>query len=321
MKRSSFFVMAVGLVLVGLFTIRCTGPSTPVITFLSPTAGEPIVATDDPVDTPITVSVDVAFPPAINPCAGTTFAVIPSTLRVTLKQMDDSTVLNEREIDASGWWTQTMDEIQGEITIGGETSGESWGVYWLCVYIENEQGPVENDACLAIRVEKPIDTYVGGTYTVRITGLRQSPAGCILPDIVLGPVNDMIGPLTFQVTMVDAGLYPTSISLPLPYPIGIINVDARVDETNNDIAFDPVEHAIDFGQLNLPIPGGNCLIQGTADGAIDGQTSPGADDLDGTIRVSGMEVSLGSGAGDCILTTPDPECSLYITIDGNPVGQ
>ncbi len=70
MKRSSFLVVAVGLVLIGLFTIRCTGPSIPVIAFLSPTAGEPIVTSDDPLDTPITVPVDVAFPPAVNPCAG-----------------------------------------------------------------------------------------------------------------------------------------------------------------------------------------------------------------------------------------------------------
>ena len=131
-------------------------------------------------------------------------------------------------------------------------------------------------------------------------------------------MNDMIAQMFFQVTLFDAGVYPTWVSLPLPSPVGTIDVYARLDEPNNDIAFDPIGHAIDFGQLNMPIPGGNCLIQGTADGAIDGQT-PLPDDLDGTIRVSEMQVSVGSGTGDCILTTPDPECSLYITIDGDPI--
>jgi len=320
MKRSSTLVLACGLLMVGLFTIRCTEPTIPIVKILSPGAGVPIVAEVDPLDSPIVIDVEVSFPPAVNPCAGLTFPVLPETLTVTLKETDDSVPLNEWVIDASGWWNDTFDSISGQIAIGGESSDQSWGVYSICVYIENEMGPVKGQKCRAVRVEKPITTFTGGTYEVRITGLNQSPSACILPDILLGPVNEMLAPLTFEVETYDAGIYPTSIDLLLPDPIGIMSVTARLDEANNDLAFDPLTHTIDFGQLSLPIPieGANCLIQGTAQGAIDGQTRP--DDLDGHIGVSQIEVTTGSGAGDCALSTPDPACTLFISIDGDPVG-
>jgi hypothetical protein len=306
--------------MVGLFTVRCTGPSIPTVSFLSPTVGEPVVAAVDPLDAPVVLDVEVAFPPAVNPCAGLTFPVLPETLAVKLQQMDDSTPLNEWVVDASGWWNDTYDAIQGQITIGGASSGQSWGVYRICVTIENEMGPVEYDVCRVVRVEKPITTYVGGMYSVRVTGIHQAPGACILPDFLLGPVNETLLPLTFPVTTFDAASYPATVALPLPPPLGTMEINARLDEPNNDIAFDPVTLAIDFGQLALPIPvpGVNCLVQGTAEGAIDGQVL--LDDLDGTIRVSQIAVSTGSGQGNCILVTPaDPACSLYIRFDGDPL--
>jgi hypothetical protein len=321
MKRSSYFVLALGVFLVGLFTVRCTEPTIPIVRFLSPMAGVPIVAEVDPLDAPVVVDVEVAFPPAVNPCAGLTFPVLPGTLAVTLRQMDDLTVVNEWAIDASGWWNETNDAIAGQITIGGESSGQSWSAYSVCVNIANAMGPVPYKVCQTVRVEKPIATYTGGTYEVRITGISQSPDGCILPKVLLAPVNQIIATLDFDVTTFDAADYPTSIALPLPDPIGMMYVDAQLDVPNNDLAFDPVTHAIDFGQINLPIevPGVNCLVEGTATGAIDGQVLP--DDLDGKIAVSQIAVSQGSGQGSCTISTPsDPACKLYIAIDGDPVG-
>ena len=42
------------------------------------------------------------------------------------------------------------------------------------------------------------------------------------------------------------------------------------------------------------------------------------DDLDGTIRISDMTVSIGSGQGGCILD-PSAYCVLYIRVDGDGV--
>ncbi len=320
MKRSRFVVPAVGLFLIGLFTVRCTDPTIPVIRILSPTSSDPVVAEVDPLGAPVVADVEVLFPPVVNPCAGATFPVLPETLSVTLKQLVDGTPVNEWAIDASSWWNETFDAIQGQITIGGESSGQSWGAYLLCVSIENLEGGAE-EACSSLRVERPIAEFAGGQFQVRVARIEQSALNCLLPQFALDEIMNLFAAETFDVTVPDGDGYPASIVIPLPEPIGEIEVEAALVPETNDIVFSPVTLAgIDLGLYEPLNPLGlNCLIGGTADGSIDGQVDP--DDLDGRIRAFDLTIGLGSGGGSCILKAPaaDPPCRLIVTIDGDRV--
>jgi hypothetical protein len=314
MKRKNLSTLSVGIILIGLLIVRCTEPLVPKINILSPDPSVPVVSAIDPLDLidPILVDVEVAFPPTIDECAGLVYPVYPGTLSVTLQEMDDWEVLQEWEIDASGWWNDTNDGIQGQITIGGVGSEQSWSTYRLTVSIKNAQGPVKR--WVDLRVERPIADFPGGIYTVAVSSITQQPASCVLPQAGLDAVMGILGGQTFTVVLPDADAFPADVTFPLPEPVGTIVVHGTVDGGTNDIVFDPLTlDGIDLGPYNLP--GFNCLVGGSADGAIDGQVR--LDDLDGTIRVFDMSVGTGTGTGDCILNSPPPDCNLFIRFDGD----
>ncbi len=314
MRGKNLPVLVLGVVLLGFFVVRCSQPMVPVIQFIAPTGSTPIVAETDPLDAPQTVDVEIAFPPTVNPCAGMTYPVFPETLSLSLQQMDDTQVVQEWPIDASGWWNETQDRIQGQITIGGETSGQSWAAYRIKATISNAQGPVE--ASVSLRVEKPIEQLTGGWYDVKVVSIRQTPENCILPQIALGVVHDIMAQYPPLQVQIPAGSeYPDAITFPLPDPIGPLTLYAVLDVTSNDIVFpDPVTLAgIDLGPYN--IPGFNCLVGGSGDGWVDGEVDP--EDMDATIRIFDMSVSTGSGSGSCNLSPPSEDCVLWVTLDGN----
>jgi hypothetical protein len=317
MRKRSVPVLFVGLLLLGLLIIRCTPqPVTPAIGFLQPDPSIPIVTADDPatLESPMVVDVEVKFPPSIDPCAGSiSYPVIPGTLQVTLQQVDDLALIQEWDVTDSMVWNQTNDAISGQVTIGGVGSGQSWAAYRVRVFIRNSQGA--GARTVDIRVEKPVTELMGGHFDVDVTSITQRPPYCILPNAALSVVLGIIEPfMPMQIYVPGGAEYPSSILLPLPDPIGELDVDADLDEPGNDVVFEPVSMAgIDLGPYD--IPGFNCLVGGTADGAFNGQVDP--DDIDGVARVFEMEVGLGTGTGDCLLATPDPDCQLFIALDGD----
>ncbi len=318
MRKARLLAMGLGLLAISMLVIRCVPtPVTPAIVINAPAYNVPVVAAVDPATTPIPLAVDVSFPLAASPCGGQAYPINRDTLLVKLQMLNAAgAVAQEWTIDASSWWSQTEDRIQGTITIGGAGSNQSWALYQLEVSISNSQGPAT--VYQAIRVERPIADFPGGTFVVHVTGLGQSPSNCLLPQVAFDVVMNLISGQTFNVTLPAGSGYPADITLPLPEPIGTLVVHATLDTANNNIAFDPVTlSGIDLGPYN--VPGFNCLVGGTADGAIDGQVFLGV--LDGTIRVSNMNVAVGSGTGACNLSQPSSSCNLSVGLNGTALSQ
>jgi len=316
----------IGLLALGFLVVNYATPwgpteaqavGEPVIQFVSPDGTPRYVDDGDPIDPAIDIPVEVDFPPASSACAGTPLPVITSTLAVTVNRQLDGAVLESWPVETSGWvWNAEGNNVTGQVTIGGPTSGQDRSLYGIQVCISNG---TQGCATKGIRVEHPVSGFTAGLYTTKGKSFTQTGAGCdLIPSIGLPFINDQMSTTEF-LTIVPSGPEITAgaaeaefIGIPL---IGGITLPASLSEGTNDVLLAEVSvSGIDLSGIGLP--GSNCSISGSADGSLMGEVSPGLD-LDGSIRVYDITLGLGGGTGSCDLVAA-PTCELNISFDGNP---
>jgi len=159
--------------------------------------------------------------------------------------------------------------------------------------------------------------FAGGTFYFQIIGLSQTQNeqanDCLLG---AGMVDLLVGLLSGILFPVELPAYtpnPVEIDLPLPF-LGSMTLTGSFGD--NEITFPgQTFEGIDLGTIPaVGLLGLNCRIDGPAEGEMAPLDQP---IIPGAIRITEMVVGPGSGLGACTLTTPDPACTLVITMDGS----
>ena len=181
----------------------------------------------------------------------------------------------------------------------------------ICIAQTRHSACCSDDACLLIPVCAG-EGFTGGAYSVSVSGIKQAPAGCLVPQIslplLLGLLKDYEMPIALPAYTSD----PFDLSLPVP-GLGSLDLkELRFGDANNlDL---PAQAAsLDVGPLWME--GLNCLVAGTLEGSF---TSLDLAEFSGTLTISGISVDQGSGSGSCDgrLLKPDPatDCSVRVTV-------
>lgn len=286
----------------------------PVVQFAAPEGTVRYVDDADPIDPSILIDVEVNFPDATTPCAGAPLPVDPNTLEVKVhRQLDGEQLETWDNIDEGTWtWNAQFNNVAGQVTIGGTSSGQIRSLYGIEVCIENDSA--RSCATKGIRVEHPVDGFTAvPVYITRGTSFSQRGAGCnLIPSIGIPFINEQMATTEFY-TVVPSGAAIAAggaqvefVGIPL---LGVINMPAALDTVDNDV--DLTEVAV--SGIELKVLTYDCVISGKADGSLMGEVSPGQD-LDGSIRVYDLIVE--DGPGGCGLTAA-PTCELHIGFDGN----
>ncbi len=329
METKRLTCLTLGLALICVGTLGCPPPPVgPGITIVSPVKEiSPMVLVDDPATTAgIPINVDVSFP-AVSDLAGPHY-VVTGTLQILLVQYNDGARGAEWSIveDGSGGdfeWEYLDGDITkpigitGSTTIGGVGSLQSYGNYKLWIVVYNDIG-VLGQVSRTIRMEKPAEQFAGGTFEMRISTVYQFPGNCLIPDFVLDMAMGALGGTTFNTSFPDGDEYPTDPGSPilfqLPQPIGPAYADGAIDTVENKINLTLTDDlSMDLGIFGLG--GFDCLIAGEGSGFISGQVSD--DDVDATIWMENLDVTIGSGG--CNLTPPTGSCRVTVVVDGNPL--
>lgn len=328
MRSRNYSVLMIGLLTLGfLFVGHATpwGPTEaqaqgePLIQFVSPPGTPRYLETANPIDPAIDIAVEVDFPAASTPCAGAPLPVDPASLAVTVNRLLDAAVLESWAVDTSTWtWNAENNNVTGQVTIGGEISGQGRSLYGIEVCINNSAALA--CATKGVRVEYPVAGFSAGAYDAKGTSFGQSGAGCnLIPSVAIPLINQQMANTEF-LAIVPSGIIMAGgvgntasfIGIPL---IGSINMTANLNVPANDVDLAEVEvSGIDLSGIGFP--GTNCVISGKADGSLLGEVSPGQD-LDGSIRIYDIQLALGGGIGPCTLVAA-PTCELNVKFDGNP---
>jgi len=146
-----------------------------------------------------------------------------------------------------------------------------------------------------------------------------------LPDLLLPVIQGIVGGTYFAVFLPSgqaiynfndgSNAYPFEI--PLPYPLGNIEVILSVDVEQNAILIDgPDDYVIDLtGLVPAPFTGFDCVITAAANGIFD-DLDPY--DPDGSITISVSDVFPSPG-GNCTLNPPSGACDLIVGLDGDQI--
>jgi len=324
MRSKTHSVLMIGLLALGLLVLNHAMPwgpadaqaaGEPLIDFVAPEGTPRYMDTEDPIEPEIVIDVKVAFPEASTACAGAPLPADPATLAVTLQRQLDAAPLETWPVDTSGWtWGETggVVDVTGQVTIGGEVSGQGRSLYGIKVCIDNASA--SSCATKDVRVEHPVSGFTAAVYTATGRSFSQTGAGCnLIPSIGFGFIEDQMKKTEF-IAIVPSGAQITAggadvefIGIPL---LGGIVMEALPDTVDNDV--DLTEVAV--SGIGLKVATFDCVISGKADGSLMGEVSPGQD-LDGSIRVYDLIVT--DGPGGCGLTAA-PTCELHIGFDGNP---
>jgi|GEM_PF-2796250 len=322
MRITNYAVLMIGLLAFGFMTADALAIE-PKIVWMEP-GGTPRFTENTDLFDPIVINAKVSFPLESTPCVGEPPPVIQDTLVLNVyRQTDRDEEESWLDLDTSSWvWGKTdkgVDEVTGPVSIGG--TGMIRSLYTIQVCISN--GTETGCAKKLVRVEHPVSEFAGGDFTVRGQGLSQNPGCNVLPGWALPVINQQMSSTTFDAYVPSASGISSSVPVVfdgIPLLLYLVMSASLNDEgTNNvDLASVPIS-GIDIGALNLPFDGLNCLIQGSADGVLYGEVSPGQD-LDGEIRVFGMSVGLGGGPpGSTCTLVADDGCELRIVFDGDPL--
>jgi hypothetical protein len=287
MRSKNYSVLMIGLLALGFLVVNHATPwgpaeaqaqGEPIIQFVAPAGTPRYMDTADPIDPGILIDVEVNFPAASTPCAGTPLPVDPSSLVVTLQQMVDSTPNGTSwDVDESTWaWNPAGDNVTGQVTIGGPSSGMDRILYGINVCISNASASV--CATKGIRVEYPVSGFTAGLYISKGNNFGQSGAGCnLIPSIAIPFLNEQMAAKDF-LTIVPSGPQIAAggavaefIGIPL---IGSMLVPTVLNTGNNDV--DLTEKAVSGIDLSgIGFPGTNCEISGKADGSLMGGSARG----------------------------------------------
>ncbi len=326
MRAKHYSVLTVGLLALGFLVGNSLMPWGPTE---AQAAGEPIVQitllsgpersthSADPIDPAITYDVQVDFLEGSSACVGPPPPVDPLTLTVTVREQLDGAVGGTWPVDTSSWsWNTEETQVTGQVTIGGASSGQNRSLYGIHVCISNG---AEGCGTKTVRMEHPVSGFTAGLYTTKGKSFAQTGSGCeLIPSIALPLINEQMAATEF-LTIVPSGTQIIAggaeaefLGIPL---IGSITMPASLDTPGNNVVLEEVSvSGIDLSGIGFP--GTNCEISGSADGSLMGEVSPGQD-LDGSIRVYDMTLTLGGGTGSCDLVA-HPNCELNISFDGNP---
>jgi len=162
------------------------------------------------------------------------------------------------------------------------------------------------------------EPFAGGSFRFRVTGIGQAPGGaaggCLLEPSLLNLVVPLISDAPFTVELPAQAPEPVALDLPLPF-LGNLHLAAAFAGNALRFAEQDVD-GMDLGRVPAAgLFGLNCVVGGRASGAIsplDGGLLPA------TLEIRDLTVEAGLPShGSCSLETPDPSCTLTITLEGS----
>lgn len=312
MNASSRLKLAVALVLMGGLAVQCNPSNLPIFQWASPLQNTVFLAD---YDVPLPMDVEVAVPQP--GCGATVFPIDPATFSATLQEWRDGAFVSEEDVTAS-FDEPLLDPTLGKYTFTGTVDLPGFGDWRLVARVSNANG--EGESFVNVQLLQNASAFQGGIYKMTVSGLDQDPNNCLLPDFLLGVIQGIIGGTWFGLELpssqiiIDAGnAYP--LTIPLPYPLGNVDVILSVDTVENAILIDgPEDYTIDLtGLVPPPLTGFDCVITAGANGIFD-DLDPW--DPDGSLTISIVDVQPSAG-GNCTLASPTGDCDLVVDMDGD----
>ncbi len=310
MRRAVPVKLVIGLMCLGMLALHCADPNLPRFRVITP-AQNTVFLIDHDIPLPTYVEAGVAQPG----CGATIFPIDPETFTATLRQVRDGEGIAEEDVTDS-FGEPVLNPTTGEFVFPGTVDLPGFGDWNIEFNVSNEVG--EGTGILTLFVKQNVEAFQGGPYKMTVSSLGQAPANCLLPGFLLPIIQGIVGGTYFTVFLpsgediLNAGNdYPFVI--PLPYPLGNIDVILSVDVEQNAILIDgPDDYVIDLTGL-APLPGFDCVITAAANGIFD-DLDPY--DPDGFITISIADVQASPG-GSCTLVPPSGACDLIVGIDGD----
>ncbi len=296
-----------------LLALHCTDPNLPTIRIENPPQNSVLVENEVPYLLPVEVTVPLPG------CGSTTFPIDPDSFTAVLTQVRDGETVFELDVSSSFERTQNPQTQAWKYTASLQL--DSFGDYQIRFTVQNERGMGTN--VLLFRLEQAVTAFPGGNYWMKISSLKQSPANCLLADWLLQIIYGLIKDVSFLLyipsgqAIIDSGnAYP--LTIPLPYPLGEIDVILSLDEAANDILIDgPDSYEIDLtGLVPPPFTGFDCIITASADGVIDDLDPT---DPDGLLTIGILDIQPSPGGNGCTLNPPSGSCILKVGMDGDPM--
>ena len=280
MKGSHGIKIGIALMIMCLMAVHCVDPNKPRFIITSPDPDAVLISAALP------SAVDVELSVPVPGCGGTGPAIAPATFLAELALLRDG--IEESRVDVTADFSEgVLDPATSAYGFTGTVALSDFGDYQLWFTIENVNGLV-GASILAFRLEQEVSEFPGGTYTMRISGLGQDPASCLLSNALLPIITPILGGIPFSLTLPSGADILASgnnfqLDIALPF-LGYIETYLSLDETENDILIDgPDEYTIDLSTLPVPLPGFDCIVTAAADGIFD-DVDP--NDPDGSLTVS-----------------------------------
>jgi len=312
MRRSGRIKLFIGMLCLGMLAMHCSDPNIPMFRVITPVQNTVFLAD---FDIPLPTYVEVAVP--LPGCGATTFPIDPATFTATLKSVRDGETISEEDVTDS-FDAPVLNPTSGQYTFPGTVDLPGFGDWVIVFTVSNSAG--EGTGSLALSVQQNVAAFQGGLYKMTVSGLGQTPADCLLPNALLPIIQGIVGGTWFALTLPSSesilnngNIYP--LTIPLPYPLGNIQVMLSVDEAQNSILIDgPDSYVIDLtGLVPAPFTGFDCVITAAADGIFD-DLDPWDPDGSLTIAISNVQTSPG---GTCTLAAPTGACALIVDMDGD----
>jgi len=312
MKARNAVRIGICLISFCFLTIHCADPNLPRITIVSPEQNAVIQSSAGP------YSLDVELSVPVPGCGATTVPVDPDSFSATLTRLVDGEVLPP-ETDVTSFFAYILDSETGAYTYTGTVELANFGDYQIHFTIQNVTGEGANT--LIFRLEPTVAEFPGATLTMSVSSLKQQPANCLFPDLLVPIIYGIIKPKTFELDLPSGANILANTPYPLwiflPNPLGDILVGLSLDQDKNDILIDgPDDHTIDLtGMAPPPLTGFDCVITASADGLFN-DIDP--NDPDGSLTIGIKDVQP-SSEGTCILSMPSVDCALIVGMDGDPM--
>jgi len=304
--------LAIAFVFLGVMALHCDPANLPVFQWITPTQNTVFLADYD-VALPVDVQVAVPQPG----CGATVFPIDPATFTATLEEWRDGEKLGEEDVTSS-FGEPALDPQFGKYTFSGTVDLPGFGDWHLVARVSNANG--QGSSALSVQMLQNVASFQGGLYKMTVSGLDQNPNNCLLPDALLPIIKGIVGGTWFALTLPSSedilnneNTYP--LTIPLPYPLGNVNVWLSVDTAENAILIDgPEDYTIDLtGLVPPPFTGFDCVITAGANGIFD-DLDPW--DPDGALTISIVDVQASPG-GNCTLASPTGDCDLIVEMDGD----
>ncbi len=312
MRKSGRVKLAIALLFMGVMALHCGDPNIPTFVVISPAQNTVYIA-DYSAPLPVDVEVAVNQPG----CGGTTYPIDPATFTATLQLWRDGELIAEED-RTSSFDEGVLDPSIARYTFTGNVELPGFGDWVILFNVSNAMG--EGMGTLSLQVVQTVTEYGGGIYKMTVDGLDQDPNNCLLPDSLLPIIQGIVGGTWFGLTLpsgadILAAGNSHPLTIPLPYPLGNVEVLLSVDEADNAILIDgPDDYTIDLtGLVPAPFTGFDCVITAAADGIFD-DLDPYDPDGSLTIAISDVQASPG---GNCTLTAPTGACALIVDLDGS----